>query len=87
VANAPDRFRFTKVLLLLLVLAFTVRVGYVVFEQWDEPLVGDEVVYRAAADRLANGDGFTVPYEARRSSYRYSVMKIGMSPPPVWLIQ
>ncbi len=68
--STPDRFRFTKVLLLITVLAFAVRVGYVVFEQWDEPLVGDEVTYRAAADRLADGDGFVVPYDAKRSEVR-----------------
>ncbi|MGZ8751436.1 MAG: ArnT family glycosyltransferase [Acidimicrobiia bacterium] len=61
--SVPRRDRFGRTLLLITLLALVVRVGYVVFEKWDEPMVGDQVFYNAAANRLSDGDGFVVPFE------------------------
>jgi len=55
--------QFARVLLLITMIAFAVRVGYVVFEKWDEQMVGDQIFYNAAANRLADGDGFVVPFD------------------------
>jgi 4-amino-4-deoxy-L-arabinose transferase-like glycosyltransferase len=50
-------------LLAIVVVALGVRVAYVVAEKWDEPLVGDQIFYNAAANRLAEGEGFVVPFD------------------------
>lgn len=60
---SESRRRFVRSLLLITALALTVRVGYVVFEKWNEPMVGDQVFYNAAANRLSDGDGFVVPFD------------------------
>jgi 4-amino-4-deoxy-L-arabinose transferase-like glycosyltransferase len=57
--------RFVRILLLITVVAFGVRIGYVVLEKWNEPMVGDQIFYNAAANRLSDGDGFVVPFDKK----------------------
>lgn len=54
--------RFGRVLLVIVVVAFAVRVAYVVFEKLDEPARGDQIFYNAAANRLGHGGGFIEPF-------------------------
>ncbi len=67
--------KFARALLLVLVLAAGVRVGYVAFGKQGpcpnpivgdiptECAVGDQLFYNAAANRLAEGDGFVEPFD------------------------
>ncbi len=66
--------RFALILLAISVLALVVRVGYVAFEKWNEPMVGDQIFYNAAANRLSEGDGFVVPFDAKNPK------KVGTGP-------
>jgi 4-amino-4-deoxy-L-arabinose transferase-like glycosyltransferase len=54
-----DRRRFWRILLLIVLAAFALRVGYVLLAKRDEPLVGDQLYYNAQANTLARGGGFT----------------------------
>ena len=82
--NPPPSRRFAQILLLITVLALVVRVGYVVFEKWNEPMVGDQVFYNASANRLSDGDAFVVPFDAKNPK------KVGTEPaadhPPLTII-
>ena len=76
-----ERDRFARALLLITLVALVVRVGYVVLEKWDEPLVGDQVAYHRSADRLAAGDGFVVRVDERSS--RRTVNRPAADHPPL----
>jgi 4-amino-4-deoxy-L-arabinose transferase-like glycosyltransferase len=54
-----DRRRFWRILLLIVLGAFALRVGYVLLAKRHEPLVGDQLYYNAQANTLARGHGFT----------------------------
>jgi 4-amino-4-deoxy-L-arabinose transferase-like glycosyltransferase len=54
-----DSRRFWRVLLLIVLAAFALRVGYVMLAKRTEPLVGDQLYYNAQANTLARGNGFT----------------------------
>jgi 4-amino-4-deoxy-L-arabinose transferase-like glycosyltransferase len=54
-----DPRRFWRILLLIVLAAFVVRVGYVMLAKRDEALVGDQLYYNAQANTLARGHGFT----------------------------
>jgi 4-amino-4-deoxy-L-arabinose transferase-like glycosyltransferase len=61
VAGGDDR-RFWRVLLLIALAAFVVRVAYVGLVERSEPIVGDQLFYSAEAERLAEGDLFMEPF-------------------------
>jgi 4-amino-4-deoxy-L-arabinose transferase-like glycosyltransferase len=61
VAGGDDR-RFWRVLLLIALAAFVVRVAYVGLVERTEPIVGDQLFYSAEAERLAEGDLFMEPF-------------------------
>ena len=54
-----DARRFWRILLLIVVGAFVVRVGYVMLAKRDEPVLGDQIYYNAQANTIARGHGFT----------------------------
>jgi 4-amino-4-deoxy-L-arabinose transferase-like glycosyltransferase len=54
-----DSRRFWRILLLIVLGAFALRVGYVMLAKRSEPLVGDQLYYNAQANTLARGHGFT----------------------------
>jgi 4-amino-4-deoxy-L-arabinose transferase-like glycosyltransferase len=54
-----DSRRFWRILLLIVLGAFALRVGYVMLAKRTEPLVGDQLYYNAQANTLARGHGFT----------------------------
>ncbi len=72
--SATPTRRFAQMLLLITVLALVVRVGYVVFEKWNAPMVGDQVFYNASANRMSDGDAFVVPFDAKNPK------KVGTEP-------
>lgn len=57
--------RFWRVLLLIALVALTVRVLYVGLAKRDEAIVGDQLFYNAEANRLADGDWFIEPFNPR----------------------
>src|SRR4051812_11423067 len=54
-----DSRRFWRNLLLVVLAALALRVGYVMLAKRDEALVGDQLYYNAQANTLARGHGFT----------------------------
>ena len=61
-----DDRRFWRILLLIVLAALALRVGYVLLAKRHEPALGDQIYYEAQANTLARGDGFTDPATARR---------------------
>ena len=61
VASDPgnSRRRFWRVLLLIVLGAFALRVGYVMLAKRHEPVLGDQIYYNAQANTIARGHGFT----------------------------
>ncbi|HZJ25713.1 MAG TPA: glycosyltransferase family 39 protein [Acidimicrobiia bacterium] len=58
-----SRRGFAGVLALIALVGLGIRLAYVVGEKWDEPMVGDQIYYNAAANNLARGEGFVVPFD------------------------
>ena len=54
-----DRRRFWRALLLIVLAALALRVGYVMLAKRNEPVLGDQIYYNAEANTLARGHGFT----------------------------
>jgi 4-amino-4-deoxy-L-arabinose transferase-like glycosyltransferase len=54
-----DSRRFWRTLLLIVLAALVLRVGYVMLAKRTEPLMGDQLYYNAQANTLARGHGFT----------------------------
>jgi len=54
-----DDRRFWRILLLIVLAALALRVGYVLLAKRHEPLLGDQLYYNAQANTLARGNGFT----------------------------
>ena len=54
-----DTRRFWRVLLLVVLGAFALRVGYVMLAKRHEPVLGDQIYYNAQANTIARGHGFT----------------------------
>jgi 4-amino-4-deoxy-L-arabinose transferase-like glycosyltransferase len=60
-AGGDDR-RFWRILVLIALAAFAVRVAYIAFAKTNEPLRGDQLFYNAEANRMADGDLFIEPF-------------------------
>src|SRR4051795_4686855 len=56
-----DDRRFWRILLLIVLAALALRVGYVLLAKRHEPALGDQIYYVAQANTLARGDGFPDP--------------------------
>jgi 4-amino-4-deoxy-L-arabinose transferase-like glycosyltransferase len=54
-----DSRRFWRSLLLIVLAALALRVGYTMLAKRSEPLLGDQLYYNAQANTLARGHGFT----------------------------
>ena len=59
--------RFGLLILLLVVVAGGLRIGYVLAVTRHDPLVGDQLYYSFLADTLARGEGFRDPATADRA--------------------
>jgi 4-amino-4-deoxy-L-arabinose transferase-like glycosyltransferase len=56
--------RFARILAVIAVVGFGVRVAFIVGAKLDEGTnIGDQIFYNAAANRLAGGDGFVEPFD------------------------
>jgi 4-amino-4-deoxy-L-arabinose transferase-like glycosyltransferase len=62
-APGGDPRRFWRILLLMAIAAFAVRVAYIAFAKTNEPLPGDQLFYNAEANRMADGDLFIEPFD------------------------
>ena len=51
--------RFWRVLLLIVLAALALRIGYVLLAKRTEPVLGDQIYYTAQANTIARGHGFT----------------------------
>jgi len=54
-----DARRFWRILGLIVLGAFALRVGYVMVAKRHEPVLGDQIYYNAQANTIARGHGFT----------------------------
>ena len=54
-----DNRRFWRILLLIVLGALVLRVGYVMLAKRTEPVLGDQIYYNAQANTIARGHGFT----------------------------
>jgi 4-amino-4-deoxy-L-arabinose transferase-like glycosyltransferase len=54
-----DSRRFWRILGLIVLGAFALRVGYVLVAKRHEPVLGDQIYYNAQANTIARGHGFT----------------------------
>jgi 4-amino-4-deoxy-L-arabinose transferase-like glycosyltransferase len=61
-AGGDDR-RFWRILLLIALAAFAVRIAYVAFAKTNQPIRGDQLFYNAEANRMADGDLFIEPFD------------------------
>ena len=58
--------RFWRALLLIVLAALALRVGYVALAKHDEPRLGDQIYYNVAANQLAAATGSPIRVTARR---------------------
>jgi 4-amino-4-deoxy-L-arabinose transferase-like glycosyltransferase len=76
--------RFTVRLLVVLAVALTVRVGYVVAAKRQEPPKGDAIFYTLQAAQLAGGGGFTDPMTGRPAADHPPLTALSLVP-AAWL--
>jgi 4-amino-4-deoxy-L-arabinose transferase-like glycosyltransferase len=62
-SGGGDDRRFWRILFLIVLAAFVVRVAYVGLAKRDESIRGDQLFYNSESDRLADGDGFVEPFD------------------------
>jgi 4-amino-4-deoxy-L-arabinose transferase-like glycosyltransferase len=80
-AATQDRERrFWRVLLLIVLAALAVRVGYVVVAKRHEPALGDQIYYRAQANTLARGEGFTDPRDGSQTAEHPPLTALALTP-------
>ena len=68
-------------MLLLIVLgALALRVGYVMVAKRNEPVLGDQIYYVAQANTLARGDGFTDPRDGSQTAEHPPLTALALTP-------
>jgi 4-amino-4-deoxy-L-arabinose transferase-like glycosyltransferase len=72
--------RFTRALLLIVLGALALRVGYVVLAKHDEPRMGDQIYYNVAANQLARGDWFTDPRDGSQTAEHPPLTALVLAP-------
>lgn len=81
-----DDRRFWRILLLIVLAALVVRVGYVMLAKRDERALGDQIYYVAQANTLARGDGFTDPRDGSQTAEHPPLTALALTP-TAWLAQ
>ncbi len=76
----PDDRRFWRILLLIVLAALALRVGYVLLAKRHEPALGDQIYYVAQANTLARGDGFTDPRDGSQTAEHPPLTALAMTP-------
>ena len=72
--------RFWRALLLIVLAALALRVGYVALAKHDEPRLGDQIYYNVAANQLARGNGFTDPRDGTQTAQHPPLTAIALTP-------
>jgi 4-amino-4-deoxy-L-arabinose transferase-like glycosyltransferase len=81
-----DSRRFWRVLLLIVLAALALRVGYVLLAKRHEPALGDQIYYVAQANTLARGDGFTDPRDGSQTAEHPPLTALALTP-TAWLAE
>jgi 4-amino-4-deoxy-L-arabinose transferase-like glycosyltransferase len=75
-----DSQRFWRTLLLIVLGALVLRVGYVLLAKRHEPALGDQIYYVAQANTLARGDGFTDPRDGSQTAEHPPLTALALTP-------
>lgn len=75
-----DDRRFWRTLLLIVLAALALRVGYVLLAKRHEPARGDQIYYVAQANTLARGDGFTDPRDGSQTAEHPPLTALVLTP-------
>src|SRR3954452_15920927 len=75
-----DSRRFWRILLLIVLGALALRVGYVMLAKRHEPVLGDQIYYVAQANTLARGDGFTDPRDGSQTAEHPPLTPLALTP-------
>ncbi len=75
-----DTRRFWRTLLLIVLAALVLRVGYVLVAKRHEPALGDQIYYVAQANTLARGDGFTDPRDGSQTAEHPPLTALALAP-------
>ena len=75
-----DTRRFWRTLLLIVLAALVLRVGYVLVAKRHEPALGDQIYYVAQANTLARGDGFTDPRDGSQTAEHPPLTALALTP-------
>jgi 4-amino-4-deoxy-L-arabinose transferase-like glycosyltransferase len=75
-----DTRRFWRTLLLIVLAALALRVGYVLVAKRHEPALGDQIYYVAQANTLARGDGFTDPRDGSQTAEHPPLTALALTP-------
>ena len=72
--------RFWRILLLIVLAALALRVGYVLLAKRHEPALGDQIYYVSQANTLARGDGFTDPRDGSQTAEHPPLTALALTP-------
>lgn len=72
--------RFWRALLLIVLAALALRVGYVAWAKHDEPRRGDQIFYNVQANQLARGEWFTDPRDGSETAQHPPLTALALAP-------
>ena len=75
-----DDRRFWRILLLIVLAALALRIGYVLLAKRHEPALGDQIYYVAQANTLARGGGFTDPRDGSQTAEHPPLTALALTP-------
>jgi 4-amino-4-deoxy-L-arabinose transferase-like glycosyltransferase len=75
-----DNRRFWRVLLLIVLGALALRIGYVLLAKRSEPVLGDQIYYSAQANTIARGEGFTDPRDGSQQAEHPPLTALALTP-------
>jgi 4-amino-4-deoxy-L-arabinose transferase-like glycosyltransferase len=75
-----DSQRFWRILLLVVLAALALRVGYVMLAKRTEPVLGDQIYYNYMANQLARGEGFTDPRDGSEQAEHPPLAPMALAP-------
>ena len=75
-----SRRRFWRILLLIVLGAFALRVGYVMLAKRTEPVLGDQIYYSSQANTIARGHGFTDPRDGTQDAQHPPLTALVLTP-------
>jgi 4-amino-4-deoxy-L-arabinose transferase-like glycosyltransferase len=81
-----DVRKFRRVMLVIVLAALALRVGYVMLAKRTEPVMGDQIYYNAQANTLARGHGFTDFRDGSQQAEHPPLTALAMAPTS-WLME